>query len=144
VKTYGKYILYADDDQDDHELMHETMQATGSGVDVIAVRNGIEALQFLANLHKGENYPSLIVLDVNMPVVGGYQALRLLKLNPVFSKIPVAIFSTSSMPDEVRKAKRFGAVDFITKPLYYAEFLKVCKRLAAFCLEEPEGWRELT
>ena len=138
MNTSGKYILYADDDTDDQELMHEVMQQTGSGVNIISVRNGEEVLDFLATLHKGEHYPSLIVLDINMPIIGGYQTQKLLKLNPVYSKIPVTIFSTSNLLEEKRKAKRYGALSFISKPLYYRELLKVCRTLADFCNNEPE------
>lgn len=138
MKNYGRYILYADDDADDQELMQEVMQATESGIEVIGVNNGIEVMDFLAKLSKGDLLPSMIVLDINMPVVGGYQALKMLKLNPAFSHIPVTIFSTTSLADEIKKARKFGAYEFITKPLYYRDLQNVCTRIAEFCKNEPE------
>ncbi len=133
MATSAKYILYADDDPDDQDLMHEAMAECGSGIGVIAVHNGIEALDFLAKLQPGEYYPSIIILDINMPVVGGYQTLKLLKLNPKYAHIPVSIFSTSSDVSEIIKAKRFGAHEYIIKPMYYQEFLDVCGRLIDYC-----------
>ena len=118
--------------------MHEAMKESGSGIAVVAAHNGIETLDFLANLQPGEYYPSIIILDINMPVVGGYQALKLLKLNPKYAHIPVAIFSTSSDVAEITRAKRFGAYDYIIKPMYYRDFLDVCGRLNAFCSSATE------
>lgn len=136
MQTNQRYILYADDDPDDQDLMLEVMQTTGSGISVIGVQNGLEVMRFLANLQKGDHFPVMIVLDINMPIAGGYQTLKMLKLSPAYAHIPVTIFSTTSVDDEHKKAKRFGAHGFITKPLYYRELLQVCKNIADFCKEE--------
>lgn len=137
MATTGRYILYADDDQDDQELMHDLMQEVEADIHVKSVRNGIEVLDFLGSLSKGDDLPSLIVLDINMPIVGGYQALKMLKLNPAYAKIPVVIFSTTSLVEDERKSVRFGAVEFITKPMFYQDAISVFRRLAEFCRAVP-------
>lgn len=137
MATTGRYILYADDDQDDQELMHDLMQEVETDIYIKAVHNGIEVLDFLSNLAIGDDFPSLIVLDINMPVVGGFQTLKLLKLNPKFAHIPVVVFSTSNLEEEQRKSLRFGAMEYISKPMFYQDAIIVFRRLSDFCKAVP-------
>ncbi|MFA6215941.1 MAG: response regulator [Patescibacteria group bacterium] len=81
-----------------------------SGYDVIKAGNG-EAGKSLAALE----LPNLILLDILMPKVDGYEMLKELKSNPKTKKIPVIIFSNLSQKDEVEKGLRLGAKDYIIK-----------------------------
>lgn len=132
-----KYILYADDDQDDQELMHEVMQTVAGDLEIVSVRNGREVIDFLSALHTGDHYPSLIMLDINMPIAGGYQTLKQLKLNPSFAHIPVVIFSTSNLIDDKQKSLHYGAYEYIPKPVFYKEVVEVCERFASLCHNAP-------
>jgi CheY-like chemotaxis protein len=89
-----KLILYADDDADDQAWITEACQTMSVPFKLHFVENGKEVFRYLSLL-SGDQLPSLIVLDLNMPELDGKQTLQQLKINPGYEKIPVAIVSTS-------------------------------------------------
>ena len=106
-------ILCVDDDVDDQQMVLESIRRLKPGYKVVAVYNGLEALQYL---DKAEQLPALIILDINMPLLDGKQTLIRLKNDTRLRTIPVVMFTTSSSILD----KTFCAqwkVPFITKPI---------------------------
>jgi CheY-like chemotaxis protein len=106
----GSLILIAEDERDIREFLAVALQV--SGFDVIQARNGEEALA-LANNHR----PDLILLDIRMPKVTGFQACEALKSNPQTRDIPVIFLSAYANQDEIRKGLALGADEYLTKPI---------------------------
>src|ERR1051325_2897000 len=84
-------------------------------------RDGQEAIDYLeAHLldpaQKEAHLPSVVLLDLNMPRVNGFEVLTWVKSKPEFSKLPVIIFSTSDLQSDVDRAFALGASDYIVKP----------------------------
>lgn len=104
-------ILVVDDDQIVPLLLEAKL--TGTGVDIVSCYSAKEALQLVCSNQK----PELILLDVNMPQVGGLDLLETLKRNPESQHIPVVIFSSSRDPEKVERATKLGAEHFIQKPI---------------------------
>ena len=102
-------ILIVDDDPDIREILGGTMQ--GEGYRLVFAGNGLIALQKAAEYH-----PDLILLDVMMPVMDGYETCRRLRADPALSEIPILIITAFS--DQVSRLKGIeaGADDFIAKP----------------------------
>jgi CheY-like chemotaxis protein len=89
--------------------------------------NGFELLLFLK--HRNENeFPSLIVLDINMPVMKGLEALSILKTNDRYRNIPVVMFSTSAKPDDIEYCRKFNT-EILIKPTKYSEIKTMFKDL---------------
>ena len=88
-------------------------------------------MKFLQNIMDG-NYPSLIVLDMNMPALDGKQTLKLLKSEPAYKHIPVAILTSSSSKLDIEVCKKLGASLFLTKPDTQAEWQQVIRQLETF------------
>jgi len=106
----GSLILIAEDERDIREFLVVALQV--SGFNVIEARNGEEAVA-LANSHK----PDLILLDVRMPKVSGFEACEILKSNPETKDTPVVFLSAYANKDEIRQGLALGADEYLTKPI---------------------------
>ncbi len=107
-------ILLADDDADDRELFSEALESLNANVLYQAVEDGKKAMETV----EGENTtrPDIIFLDINMPVMSGWEVLTKIKSNSQHANIPVIVYSTSSGEKEKRIAFDLGAACFVTKP----------------------------
>ena len=106
-------VLLADDDQDDRELFSEALASLDSDIAYEGVEDGNEALE---TLQTKVTRPSIIFLDINMPVMSGWDVLKQLKSNEQYGDIPVIVYSTSSGLREKKTAFDLGALCFVTKP----------------------------
>ncbi len=109
-------ILVADDNQTLNRILCDLLTAQGYAVD--AVFDGKQALDYLRT-----HQPDLIVSDVVMPIVDGYELLREVRNNPATHHLPVIFLTAHDTPDGRRRAKEWGVVDFLTKPLDDADLL---------------------
>jgi len=83
-------------------------------------------------------HPALILLDINLPEMDGFEVLRCLRENPATRNIPVIGISANAMPRDIERARAAGFVDYLTKPLDIGQFLAVVERNLD-CLSEPES-----
>lgn len=111
-------IILIDDDRDDAELFQEALFEIDPSVGFEHFEESKEALKIL--LQKQDHLPDFIFLDINMPLVSGWQCLTEFKKTEHLKKIPVIMFTTSSQPKEKETAKELGADGFISKPSEYA------------------------
>ena len=108
-------ILWADDDTDDLQMMREILVKNNQDFDIVEVGNGKEALNYLEH---ADNLPCLIILDINMPVMGGKETLATIKSNEEFKIIPVVVFTTSESDLDRLFCEKFHT-QMITKPPSY-------------------------
>jgi CheY-like chemotaxis protein len=125
-------ILIGEDDFEDQLILEEYFKEEGISDAIVFERNGQKVLEFLERLSPEETPPSLIVLDLNMPILNGTQTLFQLKQHKRFQSIPVIIYSTSNNEHEKRKCLNFGAVDYLVKPVTVAEGDKMVKRFMEY------------
>ena len=118
-----KQFLLVDDDKDDRELFCEALEDVSKEISCHTAAGANEALALLATLHPGK--PDVIFLDINMPLVSGWECLTLLKKNEQYKDIPVIIYSTSSHSRDIEIAHDLGAHRFITKPHDYKLLINV-------------------
>ena len=112
-----KQILLIDDDRDDAELFKEALSEINSSIGFEHYDDSKLVLQNL--IEKQTNLPDLIFLDINMPIIRGWQFLAEFKKREHLKDIPVIMFTTSSQPKEREMAKQLGAAGFVTKPNEY-------------------------
>lgn len=110
-------FLLIDDDADDRQLFKEALEAADASVGCREATGGEEAFH---HLEKGQE-PDLIFLDINLPVMNGWDFLKKLKQNEQLREIPVVIYSTSSHQRDREIADKLGATCFITKPDQYRQ-----------------------
>ena len=132
-ETRERYLLYADDDEDDKAILVEMMRRINPGIDVVTTENGVQTIKFLESIEDNQPLPCCIVLDMNMPIMNGTQTLETIKKNTLYKNIPVFLFSTSSNPSDVTITNELGAEAFITKPYGQKELLEVCEEFADYC-----------
>jgi CheY-like chemotaxis protein len=105
-------ILVVDDDAEDQEILLDIIHELYPSCIRSTAMNGAEALEYI---EKNPPPPSLVFLDLNMPLVNGFEFLVTYKKNPDYQKSHVVIYSTSSHPRDKKLAKELGATDFINK-----------------------------
>ena len=127
-----KLILYAEDDSDDRVIFESSFSQNTDEVDIQIFNDGLELLHHLRA--ESDLQPHLIVLDINMPRLGGKDVLRILRDMPLYAKIPVVLLTTSSSPIDRFFAQHFNA-EFITKPMDEKEMHTIKKELLKFCEE---------
>ena len=121
-------MLNIDDDADDCELLKQAC-ITFTGVDYTAINCPVYAVDCLK---KGFITPDLIILDINMPLMNGFEVLTSLNKNDNLRKIPVIFFTTSCTPDMENEALRLGAVKCITKPTDYSNMNTILREFLSF------------
>lgn len=126
-------ILYAEDDFDDFESIKEALGQISDQQLLLHAKNGQEAISFV---EKATVLPSLIVLDLNMPVVDGKEVLHWLKDKNQFKNIPVMIFTTSSREEDVKLCQKHGCT-FFRKPTLYRDLLHVAQTMINLCEKSP-------
>lgn len=109
-----KKFLLTDDDKDDRELFSEALASIDPGIICQGAEHGRDALRILNS--PGMLKPDIIFLDINMPVMNGWELLHTLKKDHTRHDIPVIIYTTSSEDRDKQIAKDLGALCFVTKP----------------------------
>jgi CheY-like chemotaxis protein len=124
-------ILYAEDDLDDLFMIKKAFEIHDH-IQVMHASNGEEALHHLFEMHNDDVKPCLIILDINMPILNGREALTKIKNIEEFKEIPVILFSTSSSFVDKQFAEKYQ-VDLITKPLHYHDLEKIAHQFVNKC-----------
>ncbi len=122
------YILLADDDPDDQEMLVERFRRKNPEVVFRSVANGYEALDYLRNC-PDKDLPGLIVLDYKMPGITGVEVLKVIHLEQRLRHIPKVVWSTSSNREYIDKALNSGADLYFTKPADMPSFDKLVAKL---------------
>ena len=107
-------ILIAEDELDIRNLITFTLRFAGH--EIIATSNGAEAVEKTMELAEQGDLPELILMDVRMPRMTGYEACKRIKADERLAHIPVAFLSAKGQESEVKEGFDVGAVDYIVKP----------------------------
>ncbi len=111
--TYFMYtILVVDDTLFNRKLMLEVLETKIDNARYLQAEDGIEAIEIVKT-----NEVDLVILDLMMPNKNGYEVLKELKNNPLYSDIPIIVNSSVTDMDSIKQTLEMGAVDYFTKPL---------------------------
>ena len=127
-------VLHADDDPDDIEIVKEAFKPYPN-VEVVSFDNGEALLVNAGYLSSLGLKPCLIILDVNMPRLGGKELLKELRNRKEFDETAIILFSTSTLPSEAAFAKTLNA-GFVIKPLHAKQVDQIADIFIAQCPEE--------
>jgi CheY-like chemotaxis protein len=123
-------FLIIDDDEDDIHLLLHAIKGVDQSIVCYTAQGAKEALEVLSN-NQAER-PDLIFLDINMPLMNGWQLLDLIKKDPAYRDIPLIMHSTSSIPDEINRSFEMGALCFFTKPSDFNELKSALKIIVTY------------
>jgi two-component system response regulator len=127
-------VLIAEDNPTDVMIMREALEGAKVMVELHAVADGVEALEFLRRMgkYKAMPRPDLILLDLNMPRKNGHEVLAEVKGNLEFREIPVVMLTTSQAEDDVAKAYANHVNCYIRKPVDFENFVQVVRSIEQF------------
>jgi two-component system, response regulator len=128
-------ILIADDDSDDCYLIRLAFEDCKIDNPIVFLKNGLEVVDYINKEEMMEQKSvGLIILDLNMPKMGGKETLNNLKSNPFWRKIPVVVMTTSKAREDVDECYDLGANSFISKPTTYEGLNDAVKTMAKLWL----------
>jgi CheY-like chemotaxis protein len=131
-------VLIADDDDGHATLVRRNLKRGGLASDPVHVRDGQEVLDYMYRRagwsNRREHHALVLLLDLNMPRLGGIEVLRRIKGDAKLTRIPVIVLTTTDDPVEVDRCYALGASACIVKPLDSAAFSDAVQRLAQFLM----------
>lgn len=142
-------ILLVEDDENDIILTELAYEVVGLANPLLVVRNGSEAIRYLS----GDGiyfdrarypFPGMILLDLNMPILTGFDVLEWLQCHPVKSKVIVVVLTASSNTADIDRAMSLGAADYRVKPNNSARLVPLLRELEARWLETDQSLEVLT
>jgi CheY-like chemotaxis protein len=133
-------MLLAEDDLDDRYLISEALDESGIENQLFIVENGEDLLDYLKNRDKyadKEKYPrpGLILLDLNMPLMDGREALAEIKKDPQLRRIPIIVLTTSQKEEDIQDTYEMGITGFITKPMTFSGLVDVMRSVGNYWLQ---------
>lgn len=137
-------VLYIEDDENDLFFMEMAFRGAGLTGTLRSARNGQEAIDYLAGTGPYGNrerhpLPRVVLLDLKLPVVPGFEVLGWLRGQPHTKELPVVVFSSSSREADKKQARELGANDYWEKPNSALLFRDVVEGLKARWLAPPSS-----
>ena len=134
-------ILLAEDDENDIFLMGRAFDRAGIPNPLHVVRNGQEAIDYLAGAgdfaqRDKHPLPGLILLDLKMPWMDGFDVLKWLRGQPQFDTLPVVVLTSSKLQADVDKSRQFGVYDYRVKPQEFDDLVRLLDDVRKCWLDE--------
>jgi CheY-like chemotaxis protein len=134
-------VLCAEDEESDAFFLRNAFAKEKIENPVVIVRDGREAVDYLGGTPPYDDrqlnpLPALVILDLKMPRLSGFDVLEWLKTRTDLAHIPVVILSSSMAEADMRKARQLGAKEFIVKPINVTEYSGIVRSLHALWLEK--------
>jgi len=128
------HVLVADDDRNDFLLVQLAFQKAGHSVTLSHVLDGQQAVDYLTAARQfkdraGKSVPDLLLLDLKMPMMDGFDVLTFLKVHPSLNTLPVVVLSASQIEEDIARAVKLGARDFLTKPADFGDLVNMVRAL---------------
>lgn len=151
VNAQEMIILLVEDDPGHARLIEKNLRRSKITNNVVTVSDGQQALDYLLGEgeYEGNEQPSdvvcppplLVLLDLNLPVLDGFQVLQRMKADERTKRIPVVILTTTDAPHEVSRCHELGCNVYITKPVDYTQFSDAIHKLGLFLsiVKVPNG-----
>jgi CheY-like chemotaxis protein len=131
-----KRILLAEDNGNDVELTMTALRENKVVNEIVVVRDGAEALDYLfkreRHQHRAGANPALVLLDLKMPKVDGIEVLRQIKQDPALKSIPVVVLTSSREEQDLVRTYDLGVNAYVVKPVDFHEFVEAVKLLGGF------------
>jgi chemotaxis family two-component system response regulator Rcp1 len=133
-------ILLVEDNPADIKITERALRGSTLPVQLIVVRDGQEAVDYL--LRQGEyatsaawRDPDIILLDLNLPRLSGWEVLERIRSTPVLRPVPVIVLTTSRRQEDVQEVYAAGANTYIEKPSDFGRFVEVLRTIQHYWLE---------
>lgn len=140
-------ILLVEDNPDDEVLTLRAFRKNNIANEVVVARDGVEALDYLfgTGAHTGRDLsqlPQVVLLDLNLPRLGGLDVLRRIRSEPTTQILPVVVLTSSKEERDIVESYRLGANSYVHKPVDFMEFVEAARQLGLYWLvvnQSPPG-----
>lgn len=125
-----KHLLLVEDNPDDIELTKRAFKkiTIENGFEITVAKNGKEAIELLQN----NPIPHLILLDLKLPGIDGFEVMDFIRTYPPTKLIPVVVLTSSTEEKDIQRIYGLGANSYIQKPVDYKSFLEVVKTISRY------------
>ncbi len=131
-----KQILLAEDSENDIQLTLAALEQHRVANDIVVVRDGAEALDYLRSrgsfAGRGGGHPAVVLLDLKMPKVDGLEVLRQIKGDAGLRTIPVVMLTSSREEQDLVRSYELGVNGYVVKPVDFVEFMEAVKQVGIF------------
>lgn len=140
MKLNRLIILVAEDDENDRFLLQRAIARTGVQHEIHMVCNGEEAIQYLKATGEYADrtkypFPNVLILDLKMPVRSGFDLLQWLHDHEQCADIPAIVFTSSALPEDIRRSYILAANSYFTKPSNLDDLIRVLKLIFDYWYE---------
>jgi CheY-like chemotaxis protein len=129
-------ILLVEDDPGHALLIRKNLLRADLAYDIVTLEDGQKAVDYLfkQGVYAADEHlpPAVILLDLNLPMLSGYQVLSIIKNDERTKRIPVVVLTTTDNPQEIRRCYELGCNLYVTKPVEYDLFSDMIQKLGRF------------
>lgn len=130
----GRAVLLVEDDSADVLFMRRAWKLAGHPVSLVVVDDGEKAVEYLSGAGPYADrdkypFPSLVVLDLKIPLLPGLDVLAWIRQNPGIRNLPVVVLTSSEEPGDVSRARELGVSDYFLKPTQFDALLEIVRSL---------------
>ena len=138
-KIKNDVILLVEDNADDALLLKDAFHEVNIINSILVLENGKKAIAYLKGKgiyvnRKQYPLPILILLDLKLPILSGFEVLQWLKQQPILKRIPVLIMTSSNIPEDINKAYDWGANSYLVKPVDSEDLIRISQQIATYWL----------
>lgn len=132
-------LLVIDDNPGDIELVRIAFEMNQQAVRIEGVHDGMAAIRWLLQAKEANRLPELVLLDLNMPSMNGFEVLAFMLNEGLIESVPVVVLSTSAQREDRLRSLHLGAREFHTKPERIRDLLGLVAHLRTYVTHQPLG-----
>ncbi|MEX0899070.1 MAG: response regulator [Gammaproteobacteria bacterium] len=132
-------LLLVEDNPSDEELTLRSLKKHNIANEVVVAHDGVEAIEFLLDASKP--LPDLVLLDLKLPRLGGFEVLQRIRSEERTRLLPVVVLTSSSQDEDIVSSYRLGANSYVRKPVRFSDFSEAVRQLGVYWLlinESPD------
>jgi CheY-like chemotaxis protein len=128
------HVLLVEDNPGDADLTKETLEASKLHLDITVVIDGVEAIAYLLRKppYTDVECPDLVLLDLNLPKMGGQEVLAEIRQHPSLRSLPVVVLTSSDAEQDIVQSYKLGANCYVTKPVGLKAFQAIVQSVENF------------
>lgn len=131
------FVLLVEDNVDDERLTLRGINKCSEGVSTEVCRDGEEAIAFLRRVDEEGIVPVLVLLDLKLPKVSGFEVLEAYRNHEKMKSVPVVVLTSSDEAADVARANELGADDYMLKPIEFEGYMNAMQSICKLWLPRP-------